>query len=36
VRVGLPSGAAGMVQGMLLFFPLAADFLVRNRLRWHA
>jgi hypothetical protein len=24
------------VQGFLLFFPLAADFFVRNRLRWVA
>ena len=34
VRMGLPTGASGMVQGMLLVFPLAADFLVRHRLRW--
>jgi simple sugar transport system permease protein len=34
VSVGLPSGAAGVVQGLLLFFPLAADFFARNRLRW--
>jgi simple sugar transport system permease protein len=36
VNSGLPNGAAGMVQGLLLFFPLAADFLVRNRVRWVA
>ena len=34
VSSGLPNGAAGVVQGLLLFFPLAADFFVRNRLRW--
>ena len=34
VSVGLPSAAAGVVQGLLLFFPLAADFLVINRVRW--
>lgn len=33
VTSGLPKGAAGVVQGLLLFFPLAADFLVRNRIR---
>jgi simple sugar transport system permease protein len=33
VSLGLPNGAAGVVQGLLLFFPLSADFLVRNRLR---
>ncbi len=33
VNSGLPKGAAGVVQGLLLFFPLAADFLVRNRIR---
>jgi ABC-type uncharacterized transport system permease subunit len=36
VSSGLPNGAAGVVQGFLLFFPLAADFFVRNRLRWVA
>jgi ABC-type uncharacterized transport system permease subunit len=36
VSSGLPSGAAGVVQGFLLFFPLAADFFTRNRLRWVA
>ena len=34
VSSGLPNGAAGVVQGFLLFFPLAADFFVRNRVRW--
>jgi simple sugar transport system permease protein len=34
VGTGLPKGAAGVVQGLLLFFPLAADFLVRHRIRW--
>jgi simple sugar transport system permease protein len=34
VSAGLPNGAGGVVQGFLLFFPLAADFFVRNRLRW--
>ncbi len=33
VSSGLPKGAAGVVQGLLLFFPLAADFLVRHRVR---
>jgi simple sugar transport system permease protein len=33
VSSGLPKSAAGVVQGLLLFFPLAADFLVRNRIR---
>jgi ABC-type uncharacterized transport system permease subunit len=36
VSSGLPKGAAGVVQGLLLCFPLAADFLVRYRLRWVA
>jgi ABC-type uncharacterized transport system permease subunit len=36
VSTGLPNGAAGVVQGFLLFFPLAADFFVRNRLGWVA
>lgn len=33
VEVGLPQGAVGLFQGMLLFFLLASDFLVRYRLR---
>lgn len=33
VEVGLPQGATGLFQGMLLFFLLASDFLVRYRLR---
>jgi simple sugar transport system permease protein len=36
IRVGLPNGAAAAVQGLLLLFPLAADFLVRNRVSWAA
>jgi simple sugar transport system permease protein len=34
VATGLPKSAAGVVQGLLLFFPLAADVLVRNRVRF--
>ena len=33
VQAGLPSAAAGVVQGLLLLFPLAADIFARNRLR---
>jgi simple sugar transport system permease protein len=33
VSVGLPSAAAGVVQGLLLFFPLAANFLAGHRVR---
>ena len=33
VSSGLPNGAAGVVQGLLLLFPLAADVLIRHRLR---
>jgi len=33
VSTGLPKGATGVVQGLLLFFPLASDFLVRYRPR---
>lgn len=33
VGVGLPKGATGIVQGMLLFFPLASDFFARYRIR---
>ena len=32
VRTGLPQAATGVVQGMLLFFLLASDFLARYRL----
>ena len=32
VAVGLPKGATGVVQGLLLFFPLAAEFFARFRL----
>ena len=32
VAVGLPKGATGVVQGLLLFFPLAADCLTRLRI----
>jgi general nucleoside transport system permease protein len=33
VSMELPKGAAGVVQGLLLFFPLASDFLLRYRVR---
>ncbi len=33
VGVGLPKAATGIVQGMLLLFPLASEFFVRYRLR---
>jgi simple sugar transport system permease protein len=33
VEVGVPQGATGLFQGLLLFFLLAADFLVRYRVR---
>ena len=33
VEVGLPQAVTGVFQGMLLFFLLAADFLVRYRAR---
>jgi simple sugar transport system permease protein len=35
VAVGLPKGATGVVQGMLLFFPLGADALLRYRIVWN-
>ena len=31
VEVGVPQGATGLFQGLLLFFLLASDFLVRYR-----
>lgn len=34
VSAGLPQAATGVFQGMLLFYLLASDFLVRYRLRW--
>jgi simple sugar transport system permease protein len=34
VEVGLPQGATGLFQGMLLFFLLASDFLVRYRITY--
>lgn len=34
VEVGLPQAVTGVFQGLLLFFLLASDFLVRYRLRW--
>ena len=34
VSAGLPTAATGVFQGMLLFYLLAADMLVRYRLRW--
>jgi len=36
VEVGLPQAVTGVFQGLLLFFLLASDFLVRYRLRWRA
>jgi simple sugar transport system permease protein len=33
VEVGVPQGATGLFQGLLLFFLLASDFLVRYRIR---
>src|SRR3546814_10776988 len=33
VEVGLPQAVTGVFQGLLLFFLLASDFLVRYRLR---
>ena len=35
-RLGLPSAITGVFQGMLLFFLLAVDLLVRFRLRYVA
>jgi ABC-type uncharacterized transport system permease subunit len=32
VEVGVPPGATGLFQGLLLFFLLASDFLVRYRI----
>jgi simple sugar transport system permease protein len=34
IAVGLPRAATGVFQGLLLFFLLATDFLVRYRVRW--
>jgi simple sugar transport system permease protein len=36
VEVGLPQAVTGVFQGLLLFFLLASDFLLRYRLRWRA
>lgn len=36
IEVGVPQGATGLFQGLLLFFLLASDFLVRYRVRWVA
>lgn len=36
VEVGVPQGVTGLFQGLLLFFLLASDFLVRYRLSWAA
>jgi ABC-type uncharacterized transport system permease subunit len=33
-RLGLPNAITGVFQGMLLFFLLAADVLIANRIRW--
>ncbi|AJG18404.1 ABC transporter permease [Cupriavidus basilensis] len=35
-RLGLPSALGSVFQGMLLFFLLASDTLIDNRLRWRA
>jgi simple sugar transport system permease protein len=34
IELGLPLAVSGVFQGMLLFFLLAADVLVRYRIRW--
>ena len=34
IAVGLPTAATGVFQGLLLFFVLAADLLVRYRITW--
>ena len=34
IELGLPLAVAGVFQGMLLFFLLATDVLVRYRIRW--
>jgi simple sugar transport system permease protein len=34
VEVGVPQGATGLFQGLLLFFLLASDFLVRYRISY--
>ncbi len=34
IAVGLPTAVTGVFQGMLLFFVLAADLLIRHRLTW--
>ena len=36
VEVGLPQAVTGVFQGLLLFFLLASDFLIRYRIRWVA
>ncbi len=36
IEAGLPQAVTGVFQGMLLFFLLATDFLIRYRLRWAA
>ena len=36
IAVGLPTAATGVFQGMLLFFVLASDVLIRYRLAWSA
>ena len=36
VEVGVPQGVTGLFQGLLLFFLLASDFLVRYRVSLHA
>ena len=34
IELGLPLAVSGVFQGMLLFFLLASDVLVRHRIRW--
>ena len=34
VEVGVPQGVTGLFQGLLLFFLLASDFLVRYRITY--
>jgi ABC-type uncharacterized transport system permease subunit len=34
IRLGLPNAVTGIFQGILLFFLLGCDILLRNRLRW--
>jgi simple sugar transport system permease protein len=36
IGLGLPLAVTGVFQGMLLFFLLASDVMIRYRLRWIA